>query len=188
RCSDHPGFIVNRVNRPFTIQALRGLERGDGTVVGIDAAFRSAGFPLGPFALMDLIGIDVNLAAATRIWEAFGQAERFRPSPVQEALVAAGRLGRKTGEGFYRYDDEGAPLGPADEFEAAPRGDSDSQRVVERVRQAIAEEAVRALAEGVAADEATIDLALKLGAGHPQGPFAWARSHGRLGPRPTIEP
>ena len=137
---------------------------------------------------MDLIGIDVNLAAATGIWEAFGRAERFRPSPIQEPLVAAGRLGRKTGDGFYRYDAQGAPLGPADEFETAPHGENDSQGVVERVRQAIAEEAVRALAEGVAADEATIDLALELGAGHPQGPFAWARAHGRLEPRPTIEP
>jgi 3-hydroxybutyryl-CoA dehydrogenase len=189
RCSDHPGFIVNRVNRPFTIQALRGLEGGAGTVVGIDAAFRSDGFPLGPFALMDLIGIDVNLAAATGIWEAFGRAERFRPSPIQEALVAAGRLGRKTGAGFYRYDAEGAPLGPADGFEAVPgRPNDDAQGVVERVRQAIADEAVLALAEGVAADESTIDLALKLGAGHPDGPFAWAHAHGRLQPRPTIEP
>jgi len=199
RCADRPGFIVNRVNRPFTIQALRELEHGEATIVGIDAAFRAEGFPLGPFELMDLIGIDVNLAAATGIWEAFGRAERFRPSPIQEALVARGRLGRKTGEGFYRYDPRGVPLGPAPEFDPGRKGGPDrSAAVVERIRQAIADEAVRALGEGVAVDAATIDLALRLGAGHPQGPFAWAEAHGRLAagrlesaltkPRPTIEP
>ncbi|HLY14895.1 MAG TPA: 3-hydroxyacyl-CoA dehydrogenase NAD-binding domain-containing protein [Candidatus Limnocylindrales bacterium] len=184
-CADRPGFIVNRVNRPFTIQALRELERGEATTVGIDTAFRTAGFPLGPFQLMDLIGIDVNLAAATAIWNAFGQAQRFRPSPIQARLVAAGRLGRKTGEGFYRYDPKGAPLGPAPDFDV-PSEDGWSADVVSRIRGAILDEAVLALDEGVAADAATIDLALRLGASHPEGPFEW--SAGQVRPRsgPTI--
>ncbi len=177
RCADRPGFVVNRVNRPFTIEALRELERGEATMVGIDTAFRAAGFPLGPFQLMDLIGIDVNLAAATAIWNAFGQAERFRPSPIQAHLVATGRLGRKTGEGFYRYDSKGARLGPSPEFDPGSEGSS-SADVINKIRYAIFHEAVRALDEGVAADEATIDLALRLGAGHPEGPFEWAAGQG----------
>ena len=102
-----PGFIVNRVNRPFTLEALRDARgrRGDASTA-IDAAMRAAGFPMGPFELMDLIGIDVNLAAARgrlRGTRAAGDplAERFRPSPIQERLVASGHLGRKTGAGFY---------------------------------------------------------------------------------------
>jgi 3-hydroxybutyryl-CoA dehydrogenase len=188
-CADRPGFIVNRVNRPFTIQALRELEQGEATVVDIDAAFRTAGFPLGPFQLLDLIGIDVNLAAATGIWNAFGQAERFRPSPIQAQLVSTGRLGRKTGEGFYRYDPTGARLGPAAGFDHGPEQDpGSSAHVVERIRWAIADEAVLALDEGVAEDAATIDLALRLGAGHPEGPFGWAEAQGGRRPSPTIEP
>ena len=104
-CADRPGFIVNRVNRPFTIEALRILEAGAASVTEIDEALRDGGFPMGPFELMDLTGIDVTLAAATGIWEGLGRPDRLRPSPIQEALVAAGDLGRKTGQGFYRYED-----------------------------------------------------------------------------------
>jgi 3-hydroxybutyryl-CoA dehydrogenase len=181
RCADRPGFVVNRVNRPFTIQALRLLESGTAGIVEIDAAIRAAGFPLGPFELMDLVGVDVNLAAATSIWEGFERTERFRPSPIQAELVAAGRLGRKTGVGFYRYDSAGGRLGPAPEFDEGvregPQRDS-PESIVERIRLAVANEAFRALDEGVAVDETTIDLALRLGAGHPEGPFAWARERG----------
>src|SRR4029079_6570067 len=104
-CADRPGFIVNRVNRPFTIEALRILEDGAATVEQVDDAMRAAGFPLGPFELMDLTGLDVTTAAATGIWEGLGRPDRLRPSPVQTELVEAGRLGRKTGEGFYGYPD-----------------------------------------------------------------------------------
>ena len=81
------------------------LEAGEAAVEAIDAAMRAAGFPMGPFELMDLIGIDVNLAAAPGVWDGLGRPDRLRPSPIQERLVAARRLGRKTGEGFYRYED-----------------------------------------------------------------------------------
>jgi 3-hydroxybutyryl-CoA dehydrogenase len=116
RSADRPGFIVNRVNRPFTIEALRILEEGVASVEVIDSAMREGGFPMGPFELMDLAGLDVNLAAARGVWNGLGQPDRLRPSPVQERLVAAGRLGRKTGAGFYRYDE--GRRGPVDpEFE-----------------------------------------------------------------------
>ena len=88
RCADAPGFIVNRVNRPFTIEALRILETGAATVETIDAAMRGAGFPMGPFELMDLTGIDVTYAAATAIWERLG---RPRATPPVTDPAAAGR-------------------------------------------------------------------------------------------------
>ena len=114
RAADTPGFIVNRVNRPFTIEALRMLEAGDAGVEAVDGAMRAAGFPMGPFELMDLTGIDVTLAAATSIWERLGRPDRLRPSPIQERLVAEGHLGRSTGEGFYRYaDGSRGPVAPA---------------------------------------------------------------------------
>ncbi len=189
RCADRPGFIVNRVNRPFTTQALRALEADEATIAGIDAAFRADGFPQGPFELIDLIGLDVNLAATTGIWDALGRPARFRPSPILARLVAAGRLGRKSGRGFYHYDPAGVRQEPAPPFDRSPDSSIDqAAAVVERIRRSIAAEAVLALDEGVAADAATIDLALRLGAGHPQGPFEWAAGRVRSLARPTIEP
>lgn len=182
RVADAPGFIVNRVNRPFTLEPLRLLRAGVATVETIDAALVAAGFPMGPFALMDLIGIDVNLAAARGLFEASGRPPRFRPSPIQEELVAAGRLGRKTGEGFYRYAD-GRSIGPASRFAAGQHAEGrrpahlDEASIAERVILAIVNEAYRALGDEVAtADD--IDRAMRLGANHPFGPFAWAESAG----------
>src|SRR5206468_5403251 len=83
--TDSPGFIVNRVNRPFTLEALRLLEAGRASIERIDAALADAGYALGPFAFMDLVGIDVTLAAATSIYRALG-AERVRLSAIQESL------------------------------------------------------------------------------------------------------
>lgn len=171
RCADSPGFIVNRVNRPFTLEALRMLEAGEAGCITIDAAIRAAGFPMGPFELMDLVGIDINLAAGRAVWEGLGRPDRLRPSPIQERLVATGRLGRKTGEGFYRYDETGRARGPAeisDEGSAGrPAGVTpDETAIVGRIRNAIDAEARLAEAAGVAT-AADIDLALRLGAGHP---------------------
>jgi 3-hydroxybutyryl-CoA dehydrogenase len=179
RCTDTPGFIVNRVNRPFTLEALALLESGESDVESIDDAIRAAGFPMGPFELMDLVGIDVNLAAARSIFEAFAEArdplaERFRPSPIQERLVEAGRLGRKSGEGFYSHAD-----GRTATIDLARSADRPVEKaeIVERIRLAIVAEAYRAEDDGVAkADD--IDLALRLGAGHPSGPFEWAATVG----------
>ncbi len=168
RSADRPGFIVNRVNRPFTIEALRLLEAGEASVEAVDGAIRDAGFPMGPFELMDLVGIDVNLAAARGVWDGLGQPDRLRPSSIQERLVEEGRLGRKAGDGFYRYESGRRVEIAADfvrESESLPGG-----AIVARILGAIAEEAVRARDEGVAT-EADIDLALRLGAAHPVGPF-----------------
>jgi 3-hydroxybutyryl-CoA dehydrogenase len=167
RCADAPGFIVNRVNRPFTLEALAILEARVAGVVTIDEAIRAAGFPMGPFELMDLIGIDVNLAAARGVWEGLGRADRLRPSPVQELLVSEDRLGRKTGRGFYRHDPGHLPI-VASEFDMDDAVSGSS--IVERLTLAVVNEAWRAYGEGVA-NQSDIDLALKLGAAHPIGPF-----------------
>jgi len=166
--ADRPGFIVNRVNRPYTIEALRILESGDAGVEQIDRALRDAGYPLGPFELMDLTGLDVTTAAATAIWNGLDRPDRLRPSPIQTQLVEAGRLGRKTGEGFYRYRD-GRRLAVADRFVASPSRLTD-EAVRSRILDAIRAEASHAVEEGVASGS-DVDLALKLGAGHPRGPF-----------------
>ncbi|MBI2777329.1 MAG: 3-hydroxybutyryl-CoA dehydrogenase [Chloroflexi bacterium] len=181
RSTDTPGFIVNRVNRPFTIEALRLVEAGAATVPQVDAAIRADGFSMGPFELMDLVGIDVNLAAATGVWEGLGRPERLRPSPIQGWLVGHGRLGRKSGTGFYRYRDGHEPVLeplPASVAPHATRGSVPAHEVASRIRRAIAAEAVLAREAGVAT-ESDIDTALWLGAAHPEGPFAWLR---RIGP------
>ena len=179
RSSDSPGFIVNRVNRPFTIEALRMVEAGQARVADVDAAMRSEGFPMGPFQLMDLVGLDVNLAAASGVWEGLGRPERLRPSPIQVWLVTHGRLGRKSGVGFYRYhiEHDPAPEPIPPEVTAAIRGSLSQAEIIRRIRSAVAAEAILARDAGVAS-ETDIDTALRLGAAHPEGPFEWMRISG----------
>jgi 3-hydroxybutyryl-CoA dehydrogenase len=100
---DSPGFIVNRVARHYYVEALKLLEEGVATHAQIDALLRSAGFKMGPFELMDLIGVDVNLAVTTSLYDSFNQAHRFKPNPIQQQKVKDGDLGKKTGKGFYEY-------------------------------------------------------------------------------------
>ena len=175
RSADRPGFIVNRVNRPFTIEAFRLLEAGEASVEAVDAALRDTGFPMGPFELMDLVGIDVNLAAARGVWDGLGRPDRLRPSTVQERLVSEGRLGRKAGSGFYLYED-GRRGSVAPEFAGATTTLAPTV-ISERILLAVVNEAWHALGDEVAS-EADIDLALRLGAAHPIGPFERTRSLG----------
>jgi 3-hydroxybutyryl-CoA dehydrogenase len=166
RSADRPGFIVNRVNRPFTIEALRILEEGAASVAGIDEAMRDGGFPMGPFELMDLAGLDVNLAAARGVWEGLGRPDRLRPSPIQERLVGSERFGRKSGRGFYLYE-EGRRGAVDPEFAEGPSRGLRPDRIRDRIEAAIADEARIAIDEGVAARD-DIVLALRLGASHPE--------------------
>lgn len=103
-CTDTPGFIVNRVARPFYGEALRLLGEDVAPVEEIDRIVRSSGgFRMGPFELMDLIGIDINYAVTQSVYEQFFHEPRFRPHPIQRQMVESGTLGRKSGKGFYEY-------------------------------------------------------------------------------------
>jgi 3-hydroxybutyryl-CoA dehydrogenase len=105
--ADTPGFIVNRVARPFYLQAIRALERDVASIPELDALARAAGFRMGPFELMDFIGLDVNYATSESIYARTGEA-RLMPAEMQRGMVERGLLGRKSGAGFYDYAD-GAP-------------------------------------------------------------------------------
>lgn len=102
-CKDAPGFIVNRVARPFYIEALRIAEEGIADFATIDRLVESRGFRMGPFKLMDLIGNDVNYAVSCSVYEQLHQPERLKPSYLQKQKVDAGALGKKTGKGYYDY-------------------------------------------------------------------------------------
>ncbi|QJB34489.1 3-hydroxybutyryl-CoA dehydrogenase [Chitinophaga oryzae] len=104
RVKDAPGFIVNRVARHYYLEAMLLAEQRMADFSTIDQLLENAGFRMGPFALMDLIGNDINLAVTQSLYDAFQQAPRFRPNALQEQRVKDGRLGRKTGLGFYRYE------------------------------------------------------------------------------------
>ena len=100
---DSPGFIVNRVARHFYVESLLAVETGAASFGGIDSLMRASGFKMGPFELMDLIGIDVNYAVTQSVYEGFNNASKFKPSPVQKSKIDNGELGRKSGKGFYAY-------------------------------------------------------------------------------------
>ena len=102
-CTDAPGFIVNRVARHFYLESLLIAEKNIAQPGQIDIALEAAGFKMGAFKLMDLIGIDVNFAVTTSLYNAFNKAERFKPSPLQKQKIEDGDLGRKTGKGFFTY-------------------------------------------------------------------------------------
>jgi 3-hydroxybutyryl-CoA dehydrogenase len=102
-CKDAPGFIVNRVARHYYLEALQLLEENITSVEQADRILENAGFKMGPFKLMDLIGNDINFTVTRSLYEACGKPVRFRPSPIQEEKIQKGELGRKTGKGYYSY-------------------------------------------------------------------------------------
>ena len=102
-CKDSPGFIVNRVARPYYIEALRLAEEGITDFAIIDSLLEASGFKMGPFKLMDLIGNDINYAVSCSVYEQLSHPERLKPSFIQQEKVEKGELGRKTGKGYYPY-------------------------------------------------------------------------------------
>jgi 3-hydroxybutyryl-CoA dehydrogenase len=180
RAKDSPGFVANRLARPFSLESLRMLGDGVAEAAAIDRVVRlGGGFRMGPFELLDLIGLDVNLTIARSFFAQGGEPERWRPSPIQERLVEEGRLGRKSGQGYYPYGD-GAERDPDPELGiAAPtldpaeltRIDPAGPAILPRLFAQIANEAAFALEEGVASP-ADMETAMRLGFNWPLGPFA----------------
>lgn len=164
---DTPGFIVNRVARPFYGEALRLLEEGVADVPTIDWAMKEIGqFKMGPFALMDYIGHDVNYTVTETVFQAFYFDDRYRPAFTQKRLVEAGFLGRKTGRGFYDY-------GPAPMQTEAVEDRELGQQIVDRIVLMLINEAADALFLQIASRE-DIDLAMCKGVNYPKGLLAWA--------------
>ena len=167
RVADTPGFIVNRVARPFYGEALRIHEEGIADIPTIDWAMRElGGFRMGPFELMDLIGNDVNYAVTKSVFEAFYYDPRYRPSLTQRRMVEAGRLGRKTGAGYYEYHHGASRPDPKMDRVLA-------QQVVDRILAMLINEAADAVQLRVAS-ASDIDLAMTKGVNYPKGLLAWA--------------
>jgi 3-hydroxybutyryl-CoA dehydrogenase len=164
--SDTPGFIVNRIARPYYGEAIRIAEEGIADYATIDAAMRDLGkFRMGPFELMDFIGNDVNLAVTRSVFEALFYDPRYRPSVTQQRLVEGGSLGRKTGRGYYDYADGAVQPEPKSDPVVA-------LLIFERVIAMLINEAVDALHMNVAS-AADIDLAMTRGVNYPKGLLAW---------------
>jgi 3-hydroxybutyryl-CoA dehydrogenase len=169
--ADTPGFIVNRVARPFYGEGLRIHDEGIADAATIDWAMRElGGFRMGPFELIDLIGLDVNFAVTNAVYQGLFFDSRYRPSLTQQRLVESGRLGRKTGRGFYDYRD-GAT-------KPAPTADRAlGTRILDRILVMLINEAVDAVHWRVASP-ADIDLAVTKGVNYPKGLLAWGAELG----------
>jgi 3-hydroxybutyryl-CoA dehydrogenase len=168
---DTPGFIVNRVARPFYGEALRILEEGLANVATIDWAMTEiGGFRMGPFTLMDFIGNDVNYAVTESVFQAFYYDPRYKPAFTQKRLVEAGWLGRKAGRGYYNYAD-GASNPEAEKDENLGR------HIFERILVMLINEAADALFLNIASRD-DLDLAMTKGVNYPKGLLKWADDWG----------
>ncbi len=168
KAKDTPGFIVNRVARPFYGEAIRIYEEGIGGIADIDTAMRTVGgFKMGPFELMDLIGNDINFAVTRSVFEAFYFDPRYKPSLTQQRMVDAGRLGRKSGRGYYTYAD-----GTRVEEESIMSLERQKD-IVDRIVGMLINEAADAVFWNVATP-ADIDLAMTKGVNYPRGLLEWA--------------
>lgn len=169
--SDTPGFIVNRIARPFYGEALRIYEEGIADMATIDWAMREfGGFRMGPFELMDFIGNDINLAATKSVYEAMFHDSRFKPTLTQQRLFDAGFLGRKSGRGYYDYSADAEKPEPVQDLEL---GDL----IFKRILCMLINQAADALYYRVASAH-DIDQAMMLGVNYPKGLLAWADEMG----------
>jgi 3-hydroxybutyryl-CoA dehydrogenase len=172
---DVPGFIVNRIARPFYGEALRIAEENIATFEQIDDAMRTLGnFKMGPFELMDLIGIDVNFSVTKTVYADYFYDPKYKPSLLQQRMSEAKLLGRKTGKGFYDYSEESKE----------PRiknQDIKDEKLYEeiflRIISMLINEAVEAKRLGIASDEA-IELAMQKGVNYPKGLLSWGKEIG----------
>lgn len=172
---DTPGFIVNRVARPFYSEALRIYEEGVATIPQIDQAIKSLQFKMGPFELMDFIGHDVNYVVTETVFTAFYYDPRYKPSLTQKRLVEAGWLGRKSGNGFYNYTETAAMNYHANQETAL---DNETTTVIQnRILVMLINEAADALFLNIAT-AADIDNAMTKGVNYPKGLLAWANDKG----------
>lgn len=169
---DTPGFIVNRVARPFYGEAIRIFEEGIASPEEIDQAMKTlGGFKMGPFELMDFIGHDVNFAVTESVYAAFWNDPRYKPSFAQKRLVEAGRLGRKSGQGFYSYVDGQA------QNQAVTENPQRDQRIFERILVMLMNEAIDARFWNIASAK-DLDLAMTKGVNYPKGLLQWADEWG----------
>ena len=169
---DTPGFIVNRVARPFYGEALRILDEGIADVPTIDAAMRQSGFRMGPFQLMDLIGHDVNYSVTESVFKSFYYDPRYMPSITQLKLVEAGWLGRKSGRGFYNYNEENEATDVPGQLDPNVQVE-----ISERIISMLINEAADAVYLGVASAE-DVDTAMLKGVNYPKGLLVWAEEMG----------
>lgn len=174
---DTPGFIVNRVARPFYGEALRIFEEGIADFSTIDNAIKNqGGFRMGPFELMDFIGNDVNYTVTETVYNAFYQDPRYKPSFTQQRLSEAGYLGRKSGKGFYDYKVIPTEQGTSDE-ESHANNETFQKEIFERILVMLINEAADALFWNIASAE-DIDTAMTKGVNYPKGLLAWADEKG----------
>jgi 3-hydroxybutyryl-CoA dehydrogenase len=191
RAKDSPGFIANRLARPYSLESLRMLADGVADVATIDRACRlGGGFRMGPFELIDLIGLDVNLSVARSFDAQGGEPPRWRPSEIQGRMVGEGRLGRKSGLGFYSYDEASAASGvpahvsttkeespvamaPTLDPEELAKIDPAAVEIVPRLIAQIANEMTFALEEQVGSPD-DMNTAMRLGFNWPLGPVEFA--------------
>lgn len=169
KAKDTPGFIVNRVARPFYGEALRIVEEGLASPQAVDAAMKACGFRMGPFELMDLIGNDVNYAVTQSVFEAFFYDPRYRPSLIQKQFVDAGWLGRKSGRGYYHYESESTDKQIVET--------SSLEWISERIIAMLINEAAEALYLNIAS-ASDLDTAMTRGVNYPKGLLAWANERG----------
>ena len=183
RAKDSPGFVANRLARPFSLESLRILGDGIADAERIDRIVRlGGGFRMGPFELLDLIGLDVNLTIARSFFAQGGEPERWRPSPIQESLVEEGKLGRKSGQGYFAYgkgierelDPELGILAPTLDPEKLARIDPAAGEVLPRLFAQIANEAAFACEEEIASAQ-DMDTAMQLGFNWPVGPSGFTK-------------